>query len=268
MTAIRQVQGSAAVQGPLWSTRAHDWAEVQERMSRPLYEAVLRQTSVGAGTSLLDVGCGAGLFCELAASRGARVTGIDAAEEFVAIARRRTPAGEFRVAEMEALPHGARAFDVVTGFNSFQFAVRPAAALAEARRVARPGAPVVVATWGNPAHSELAQFLIALRPLLPPAPPDAPGPFALSAEGALDAFAREAGLTPRSVDEVECPFEYPDFATAVRGLLSAGPSVRAIQVSGEDRVRDVTARVLAPYRLSSGGYRLENSLRFMIATAS
>jgi SAM-dependent methyltransferase len=220
-----------------------------------------------AGTSVLDIGCGAGLFCALASERGARIWGLDASDALVAIARGRVPHGEFQVGEMEALPYREQTFDVVTGFNSFQFAVNPVTALAEARRVARPGAPVVIATWGKPEHSEAAEYLAALRPLLPPAPPGAPGPFALSADGALAAFATGAGLAPQSVDEVECPLEYPDLETALRGLLSAGPAVRAIQVSGEDRVREAVVQALAPYRLSSGGYRLEHSFLFMVATA-
>lgn len=265
-TTDRQTGGSAAAHGAAWSARARDWADVQERFSRPLYDAVLRDTGVAAGTALLDVGCGAGLFCAMAAERGARVAGIDAAAGMIAVARERVPSGDFRVGEMEALPYEDHTFDLVTGFNSFQFAANPVNALAEARRVARPGARVSIATWGRPEDGEAAAFLAALRSLLPPAPPDAPGPFALSADGALAALAREAGLTPGGVHEVECPFEYPGLATALRGLLSAGPAVKAIETSGEARVREAVTRALDPYRLSSGGYRLEQTFMFMIAT--
>ena len=259
--------GSAAVQGALWGARARDWAEVQEPVCRPLYDAVLRQAGIAPNTRVLDVGCGAGLFCSLAAGRGARVSGLDAAPALLEIAKERVPSGAFREGEMEMLPYPDRTFDLVTGFNSFQFAARPPAALAEARRVARPGASVVIATWGKPEDSEAAQFLAALRPLLPPAPPGAPGPFALSADGALEGFARDAGLTPRHVDEVDCPLEYTDLETALRGLLAGGPVVRAIQTSGEERVRETVGAAIAPYRLSSGGYRLENSFLFATATA-
>lgn len=44
----------------------------------------------------------------------------------------------------EALPFPDQVFDVVTGFNVFQYAANPEAALGEARRVARPGALVAV----------------------------------------------------------------------------------------------------------------------------
>lgn len=226
--------GSAAVQGSLWGARARDWAEVQEAVSRPLYEAVLLQAGVGAKMRVLDVGCGAGLFCALAAERAARVSGLDASPPLLAIAKERVPFGEFREGEMETLPYPDRTFDLVTGFNAFQFAARPREALVEARRVAQPGAP---------------------------------GPFALSADGALEEFARGAGLTPRRVGEADCPLEYSDLETALRGLLAGGPVVRAIQTSGEARVREAVVEAIAPFRLSSGGYRLENSFLFMIATA-
>lgn len=265
--ATPQAGGSGVVQGALWGARARDWADVQEPLSLPLYEAVLQRIGLGAGMSVLDIGCGAGLFCALASRRGARVAGLDASQALLAIARRRVPQGEFQLGEMEALPYPRQTFDAVTGFNSFQFAARPVSALAEARRVARPGAPVVVATWGKPERTKAGEYLAALAPLLPPAPSGAPNPLALSADGALEALAREVGLTPKSLEEVECPLEYPDLERALRGLLSAGGAVRAIQASGEGRAREAVAAMLAPYRLSSGGYLVEHSFLFMIAVA-
>jgi ubiquinone/menaquinone biosynthesis C-methylase UbiE len=178
--------GTAAMQAALWGARACDWAEVQEGVVLPLYEAVLNKTGIGAGTAVLDIGCGAGMFCELAARRGARVTGIDATAALIAIARERIPHGDFRVGEMEALPYAHSAFDVVTGFNSFQYAASPVNALREAGRVARTGAPVVIAVWGTPEDTEAAASLAALGSLMPPPPPGAPGPFALSQDGALE----------------------------------------------------------------------------------
>lgn len=266
-TTSQRVAGTAGVQGELWGIRARDWAEAQEGFARPLYEAVLQSTGIGRGTRVLDVGCGAGLFCALAAERGAQVAGIDATPAFVDIARERVPQGDFQTGEMELLPYEDAAFDFVTGFNSFQFAANPVNALREARRVAKRGAAVVAATWGKPELCEAEAFLAALRPLLPPPLPGAPGPFALSADGALEALVEQAGLTPKSVADVDCPFEYPDLETLLRGFLSAGPSVKAIQVSGEARVRDDVAAAMAPFRLSSGRYRLENTFRFLVATA-
>jgi hypothetical protein len=69
--------GSAGVHGQLWGKAAHDWAELQEPTSAPLWEAMLDAAAVGPGTRVLDAGCGAGGASILAASRGARVNGLD-----------------------------------------------------------------------------------------------------------------------------------------------------------------------------------------------
>jgi hypothetical protein len=60
---------------------------------------------------------------------------------------------------------------VVTGFNAFQYAGNPA----EARRLTRPGGTVAIMTWGNPDGMEAALLVAAIRPLMPPPPPGAPG---------------------------------------------------------------------------------------------
>ncbi len=259
--------GSGAMQGDLWGSKAVDWAEIQEGVCRPLFEAVLSRAAIGPGKALLDVGCGSGMFCALAAQRGARVTGFDAANHLLAIAQERTPQGEFRGGEMEALPYPDHAFDVVTGVNSFQYAAKPVNALREARRVARPGTPVVIAIWGRKEHCQAAAYLAALRTVMPPPPPGAGGPFALSEDGALEALALEAGLKPVAREDVSCPWIYPDAATALRGMLSAGPAILAVRHSGEARVREVTLQAIAPFRTPSGAYRMDNDFRYLIAQA-
>lgn len=258
--------GTADAQGQIWGARARDWAEVQEAVAVPLYEVVLRRIGVSEGESIADIGCGSGIFCEMAASLGATVSGIDAAEALIAIARERVPDGDFRVGEMEVLPYQDRSFHVVTGFNSFQFAANPVGALQEAGRVSRAGV-VVIAVFGKPENNESTAYLAALSALLPPPAPGAPGPFVLSADGALEAVALQAGLAPRVVETVACPWDYPDEATALRGLLASGAAVRAIQVKGEDVVRGAILDALAPFKPRSGGYHLSNSLRYLIAAA-
>jgi len=258
--------GTAKIQGQIWGTRARDWAEVQEGVAIPLYEAVIQRTGIGEGTSVLDIGCGSGVFCDMAARRGARVSGIDAAESLVAIAKERVTDGDFRTGEMEDLPFADQIFDVVTGFSSFQFAANPVNALREAGHVSRAGT-VVIGVFGKPEENESTAIIAALAPLLPPPPPGAPGPYALSADGALEAMAFQAGMTPVIVETVQCPLDYPDEKTALRGMLSSGPSIRAMQAVGEETVRNAILNAIAPFRTASGGYHLKNSFRYMLAKA-
>jgi SAM-dependent methyltransferase len=256
---------TADLNGRLWGARASDWANIQEGTALPVYEAVLERTGVTSGTRYLDVGCGAGMAAQLAAARGAQVSGIDAAAALLEIARQRTPGGDFRQGDLEVLPFDDRSFDVVTGFNSFQYAGNPVVALSEARRVIRPGGTVVVMTWGDPDGMEAASLVGALRPLMPPLPPGAPGPFALSDESALRRFAAEADLEPVEVFDVESPFVYVDEPTAVRGLNSAGVAVRAMENSSEQAVTAAHARAVAPFRQPDGGYRIQATFRCLLA---
>jgi ubiquinone/menaquinone biosynthesis C-methylase UbiE len=117
MTAARP--GSATTQGDLWSPRARDYAELQEGLFRPLHESVLNRSEIAGADASLDVGCGPGLAAQVFARKIPNVSGIDASAAFIAIARQRLPGRDFRVGEMEALPHSDASFDIVTGFNAF-----------------------------------------------------------------------------------------------------------------------------------------------------
>lgn len=261
------VPGSAGVHGRLWGTRARDWADLQEGHHRPDYEAVMARLRVGDGMSLCDLGCASGIAAEVAARRGARVAGLDAAEPLIAIARTRVPSGDFRVGEMEELPFPDATFDVVTGFCSFNYAARPYVALAEARRIAKPGGSVVMTTWGNPDATGMGTLIHALTPLLPPRPPGAMPIFALSDEHALRAVVQSAGLTPRDVEVVGHEWFYPDLATAVRAFASSGRAVRAIETSGEAAVNELHASALAPFRGDDGAYRIDGATIRLVASA-
>jgi SAM-dependent methyltransferase len=256
---------SSMVNGRLWGARARDWADIQEGTVNAVYEAVLARTGVGAGTKYLDVGCGSGGAAKLAHERGAQVSGIDAAETLLVIARERTPQGDFHLGDLEDLPFGNARFDVVTGFNSFQYAANPVVSLAEARRVTKADGVIVIMTWGVPDGMEAAALVGALRPLLPAPPPGAPGPFALSDEAVLKSFAASAGLTPGGVFDVDSPWLFPDEATAVRGLNSSGVSTRAMENSSEAAVSEAHRKALAPFRQQNGSYRIGASYRCLLA---
>ncbi|MEU9192453.1 class I SAM-dependent methyltransferase [Streptomyces hundungensis] len=255
--------GSSDVQGRLWGQASEDWLGV-ERFAVPSYEAVFDLLRIGAGVRLLDVGCGAGLALRMAVERGADVTGLDASEGLLDIARRRLPGADLRQGELEELPYADASFDAVTSFNAVQFAADPVAALRETKRVTAPGGRVAVLTWGDPARCETRHVFEAIAELLPPPPAGAAGPFALSAPGALEALVQRAGLTPEDDGEAEAPFTFPDLDSAVRTQMSAGPFRRAIEVAGEDATREALRKAFAPARQPDGSYRHENVFRYLI----
>jgi SAM-dependent methyltransferase len=262
-----RMAGSSAANGVLWGASARDWATIQEGTCRRVYAATFDRLNLQRGAAYLDVGCGAGMAAQIAAERGAHVSGLDASEALLAIARERVPDGAFHLGEIEALPFDDASFDLVTGFNSFQYAANPVAGLSEAKRVAKPGAHVVVMTWGEPEGMEAASLVAALRPLLPPPPPGAPGPFALSKADALRGFAESAGLKPVEVFDVYSPWRYADLDTALRGLRSSGVAARAMAQSGLEAVNQAHAAALAPFRQADGRYEIGALFRCMITEA-
>jgi ubiquinone/menaquinone biosynthesis C-methylase UbiE len=259
---------TATVQATLWGTRARDFAETLEHFARPVYEVVFEQAEVEVGKRLLDVGCGPGLAAQLAAQRGAQVAGLDAAEASLEIARERTPAGDFRAGGMEDLPWADNSFDVVTGFNSFQYAADVLNALCEGRRVARPAGRVAMAVLARPEESDVAIVAAAVARFLLPPPSAAPGPFALSTPGRIESLLQQAGMEPLTSGEIACHLEFPDLETAVRGNLSTGSAAAAIQQAGVEAVARAISESLAQFRTGDGGYRLHNWVRYVIARVS
>jgi SAM-dependent methyltransferase len=263
-------RGSATVQGDLWAERARDWAEVMEGWNGwgvPLYRQVLERLEVAAGTDLLDVGCGAGRFCRIAADRGARVSGIDATAPLVEIARERIRGADLRVGDMEALPWPDDSFDVVTGFNSFFFAADLVHALAEARRVARPGGQVALTVFGRPERCESTPMFAALGQVLPSESGEHEGGPALHEPGMLESLAAQAGLAPQVAGYLDIVEEYPDLQTLLRGYLAHGSVVRAVRSSDEPRVRQTLGGGVRSLITASGGVRIEDEYRYLIANA-
>lgn len=230
---------------------------LQEPKVLALYEAVLDELAISAGTRVLDIACGPGLFLRLAAQRGATVSGVDPEAVFIAIARERVPDAELVIGGMESLPFADRAFDVVTGFNAFQFAADPARALREAARVGVAGCPIVIAAWSRPEHCEAAAYLKAV---------DGSDAFALSQPLTMEAFAAAGGLVAGELRNVDCVWDYPDEEAALRALCSTAWAVEAIGAVGEQQVTTAVLESIAPYRAIDGGYRMENVFGYVIAT--
>lgn len=132
----------------VWNERAPDW----DRMSEANALAADRTTDISRlavamdlhhGSTLLDAGCGTGQWAIAFAHLGCQVTAQDLAPAMVD--RARTHAEDrgvsitFRTGDVTALPDPAASFDAVHARVLLQFVPDPPAALAEFRRVLKPG---------------------------------------------------------------------------------------------------------------------------------
>ena len=92
------------------------------------------------GRTLLEIGCGPGVFLEFFDRAGFDVTGLDKSPVMAAAAGHRLGArAEVRVGDAHALPYEADQFDYAALLTVLDFVEDPALALKEAARVARHG---------------------------------------------------------------------------------------------------------------------------------
>jgi len=258
--------GSGTRWGPLWGTRPADWA-LSEDQQTPTYEEALRRVDLKPGQLVLDVGCGVGAFLRLVADRRATPFGLDASQPLIDLARTRVPTANLRVGEMEALPYEDATFDLVTGFNSFFFADDIIAAIAEAGRVAKPGAAVLIQVWGPHERSDLETMKRIARPFMPARPTDAPAEPDYSAPGVLEQIVASAGLMPEQAFDVGWAFQFPDDDTLTRALTAPAGIAQLVGPEREPEYAQALIDGLAPYRRPDGSYRLHNEYRVVIARA-
>ncbi|MFJ9470137.1 methyltransferase domain-containing protein [Streptomyces caniferus] len=256
--------------------RTRDWAEIQERMLVPLYEAAYDRLGIGPATRLLGLGCGSGLALLLAAARGAQVSGVDADESRLELARERlTPDGMPEHTRLvsggleDAVPEGA-AFNVVTAFHPVGCVTTVeglTASLTAAAGLAERGSAVVLGGWGPVERCATAGALRVARRLT-----DAPDDCGAGGAGwwpssrdDLEELAERAGLRPDGSGRVACPFGYADLASAVRGLLSTGLFDTALEASEQRQVEKELAEALHPYQRADGTVWMPNVFRYLIA---
>ncbi|HVL85140.1 MAG TPA: class I SAM-dependent methyltransferase [Pseudonocardia sp.] len=227
----------------------------------PLHTRVLDLAGVGAGTALLDLGCGPGDLARAAADRGARVSGIDLDPSAVAAAATAVPDGTFTVGDVHDL--GPLRADVVTAVQLLAHVRNPVRALREAARVA-PGGSVVLTVWGREAECDVRAFGEALAAWLPPRrQPDGAAP--VTEPSRLRQLVELAGLEVVELAEVVCPFTYPDEDAVVVPVLDSGIGRLAARRTGPAQVRAAVLDRLAPHRTADGGYRLDNLFRVLLA---
>jgi len=258
--------GSAIYQREIWGLAARDWAELQEPMMISVYDDVLRRLGPGNMQSLLDAGCGSGVFCTRAADNGWKVTGLDATPQLLDLARRRTSTVTFLEGDLEVLPLPSQSIDVVTGFNAYQYAADQRAALTEAHRVLSDTGRLVFVTWGDPAGSDATRHYERMIPFLPPRPADAPPVYAPWTKEDIGELVGSAGFVLQDYDVVQSPWLYRNADQAVRAMLSMGSAVRAASLVGLDIVTEATKDVVHDYLRADGRVLLTNEFVIVICT--
>jgi len=179
--------------------KARMGAALQREVAHRL-AAVLREADPEAappGSRVLDVGCGTGAMLLALGAGGARgaglaaAAGVDLAHGMLRVAARALPAARLAGGDAEALPFRDAAFDLVASSSAFQWLPDLAPALAEARRVLRPGGTLALALF---CGETLRELRAAWRDALPAGAP--PSTHRFHAPGTVREALLRAGLAP------------------------------------------------------------------------
>lgn len=212
------------------------------RWSRLLAPRFLQWLPAEPGATWCDVGCGTGALAHavLATEDPARVLGVDPSEAYLAAARRPAAGGPFEAALGSAttIPAADGQFDRVVSALVLNFVPRPDEALAEMRRVTRPGGLIGAYVWDYAEGMQLIRMFwdaaIALDPGA--AELDEGARFPLCRPGPLRALFDGAGLGDTQVAPIEVPTVFAGFDDLWRPFLGGqGPAPGYCAALPEDR---------------------------------
>jgi ubiquinone/menaquinone biosynthesis C-methylase UbiE len=168
-------------QSVMWGTGPYQ--NITETIT-DIHELVVERLDQPPGVRWLDLATGTGAVAELAAARGADVTGVDLAPALIETAKERARERgleiDYRVGDCEQLEFEDASFEVVSSTCGVMFAPDHEATARELARVVQPGGRIGLANWTP--EGGLARMFAMMRPFQPPPPPGVPSPFEWGSE--------------------------------------------------------------------------------------
>ncbi len=198
------------------------------------------------GARWLDIGCGTGAFTKLVLDKCAPATviAVDPSPEQIDFARNEPVArrADFRVADAQSLPFQDGAFDVVASALVINFVPNRPRALAEMRRVGRPGGVVAGYVWdfaGERSPGSLLRLgLIQIGAEVPPTPGTEDSRLEL-----LSALFAGSGLMDIATRAIDVTVSFPDFndfwVSSTPKFRPAGKMVAALSETDRHKLIDL-----------------------------
>jgi SAM-dependent methyltransferase len=267
----------------IWEEMAPGW----ERWRGQLADALtpMREWLIGAlgpqpGETVLELGAGTGeTGFEAAAILGeeGRLISSDFSPEMVEVARRRgSELGlgnvDHRVMDVERIELDSASVDGVLCQSTYMLAADPAAALAETRRVLRPGGRLALSVWGAPERNpwgSIGGMLLIERGHMPLPEPEAPGVFSMASEERTRALLDSAGFTSVRTEEVPLRFGFRDLGEYEQWVVDVAGSFAIVMRELPEEEREVLRARLreafVPFA-TDGGYELPGAALCAVAS--
>jgi SAM-dependent methyltransferase len=268
-----------------WETAAVGWGRRADRVrdwGMPVSVAMIDALALQPGQRVLELAAGPGDTGFLAAQLirpGGVLVSSDGAEAMIDVARARAvQAGvdnvEFQQLELEWIDLPTASVDAVLCRWGIMLIVDPEAAAREVRRVLRAGGRAAFAVWDvaerNPWATIPNAALVQLGHAQPP-DPEAPGMFALAADGRLAELLLDAGFTEPEVTAVAVPRRFGSIDEYLAETLevspTVGPAFRALDRQQQTAVSAAIGSAAEPFRSADGSLTLPGSSLVASATA-
>jgi ubiquinone/menaquinone biosynthesis C-methylase UbiE len=251
-----------------WSTVAPSWSRHRahvEQMKDGLTEELLAALDLQPGQRVLELGAGTGDLATRLARVGptGTVLASDVAEGMVDLLRDTTAGlANVEVSRIDALDIDLpdNSVDAIVFRMGLMFLAQPDRALAECRRVLRPGGRLVVAVWAGPEQNPWLASVgmsVMMHGLWAGGPPTMPGAvFSLADPAVLQQLVQDSGFAAVVVQQVATPARFSSAEQhfeVVGGL--AGPVSAALARGDEEAVaaiRATTGQAVERFRTDDG----------------
>jgi len=242
----------------VWEVMAPGWerwrAHLEEATS-PVHEWLIKELDPQSGDTVLELAAGTGdLGFKAAQDIGGQglLISTDFSADMVAVARRRAAElgvenVEFRVMDAEQIDLEDDAVAGVLCQSGYMLVADVEQALAETRRVLRPGGRLALSVWGAPERNPWASIgarILVERGHMPPPEPGRPGVFSMAAPARVRALLEGAGFEKIRTDEVGVAFLFRDVEDYVQWAIDmAGPLAMVLRGLSPEELRSVAAEV-------------------------
>ncbi len=258
-----------------WDAAATIYDDAWRDNLAPAQKALLEMADLAPGLEVIETAAGTGLVTFQAAAAvtpGGRVVATDISGKMVA--QGKTAASRlgasivtFERMDSEALDFGDGSFDRALCALGLMYMPNPSVALAEMRRVLRPGGRASVAVWGERRKCGWAD----LFPIVDARVQSEVCPlfFGLGAPGALIGEMESAGFSAVEERRIASSLQFSDGASVLNAMVDGGAVALAAKRFPLDTRREIDAEFLssvAPFRTEAGGYAIPGE--FVVANGA